>query len=67
MREILKDGVIIFIVIMIFVLGIGGAFTTGGKLDFWGSRLLIEKRRKLMASFKQKKQQLITKYSRTNY
>lgn len=67
MRELLKDGVIIFIVIMIVILGIGGAFITGGKFDFWGSRLLKEKRRALAARLKQKKQAIVTKYIRTNY
>jgi hypothetical protein len=47
MREILKDGLEVFIVIMIIIMGIGGALVTSGKLDFWGSRLLNEKRRAL--------------------
>jgi hypothetical protein len=54
----LKDSLHVFIIAMIFVLGIGGALITGGKFDFWTSRILDERRRRLLAVFRKKKEAL---------
>lgn len=50
MIDFLKDGLHIFIITMIFILGIGGALITGGKFDFWGKRFSWKRRRKKMDS-----------------
>ncbi|MES2379039.1 MAG: hypothetical protein V4553_20780 [Bacteroidota bacterium] len=48
MREFFSDGLHVFIVIMILVLGAGGAFITGGKFDGWGKRLRWRRKKKRM-------------------
>jgi hypothetical protein len=48
MREFLSDGVQVFIVIMIFILGIGGAMVAGGKFDNWGKRLTWRRKKRRM-------------------
>jgi len=58
MIDFLKDGLHIFIIAMIFVLGIGGALITGGKFDFWSSRLFDERRRRLHVAFRKKRDAL---------
>lgn len=66
MREILKDCLEVFIVTMITILGIGGALVVSGKLDFWGSRLLNEKRRVLAARLELNKKAFTNRYNRIN-
>lgn len=46
MREFMSDGVRVFIVIMIFILGVGGALIAGGKFDSWGKRLTRRRKKK---------------------
>jgi hypothetical protein len=48
MREFFSDSLHVFIVVMIFVLGLGGALIAGGKFDFWGKRLSWRRRKKKM-------------------
>jgi hypothetical protein len=48
MREFLADGLHVFIITMIFILGIGGALITGGKFDLWGKRLTQRRKKKRM-------------------
>jgi hypothetical protein len=50
MREFFADSLHIFIVFMIFVLGIGGALIAGGKFDGWGKRLTWRRKKKKMDS-----------------
>lgn len=45
-KDFFSDGLNVFIVIMIFVMGIGGALVTGGTFDEWGKRLTGWRRRK---------------------
>ncbi|WP_214070491.1 hypothetical protein [Mucilaginibacter sp. dw_454] len=48
MRAFFSDSLHVFIVIMIFVLGIGGALVTGGRFDEWGKRLRWRRKKKNM-------------------
>lgn len=48
MREFFADGLHVFIVTMIFVLGLGGALIAGGKFDVWGRRLTWRRKKKRM-------------------
>jgi hypothetical protein len=48
MRAFLTDGLHVFIIIMIFILGIGGALIAGGKFDEWGKRLTWRRKKKKM-------------------
>jgi hypothetical protein len=48
MKELLLDGLRAFIVLMIFVLGIGGALIVGGKFDYWGKRLNWRRKKRRM-------------------
>ncbi|MFD2865942.1 hypothetical protein [Mucilaginibacter antarcticus] len=50
MREFFSEGVRVFIVIMIFILGIGGALIAGGKFDSWGKRLTWRLKKKRIDS-----------------
>lgn len=45
-KDLFSGGLHVFIVIMIFVMGIGGALITGGSFDEWGKRLKGWRRRK---------------------
>ncbi|MBC7400306.1 MAG: hypothetical protein H7289_10195 [Mucilaginibacter sp.] len=48
MSAFFSDGLHLFIVLMIFVLGIGGAIIAGGKFDGWGKRLTWRRKKKRM-------------------
>lgn len=49
-KDFFLSGSHIFIVVMIFVLGIGGAMVTGGRFDEWGKRLSWRRKKKRMDS-----------------
>jgi hypothetical protein len=48
MKLILNDSFRVFIIALVFVLGIGGALITGGAFDNWTSRLMNKKRKALL-------------------
>jgi hypothetical protein len=54
MKDFLNDSLHVFIVTMIFILGIGGALITGGTFDNWTSRLITKKRKALLKLLKAK-------------
>lgn len=54
MIEFLKESYRLFAVVMLLLLGIGGALITRGKFDHWGTRLFKEKRRKMIAILRNK-------------
>jgi hypothetical protein len=48
MKDFLTDALKLFIVLMIFIFGIGGALIAGGKFDAWGKRLTLRRKKKRM-------------------